>query len=138
MNDNNLKKIITRYAITFGVAASLTIVVFFMRDLFSQTDINQIYRFISDGFTISGMLFICVWALVFISDEGAFDGIGYALKGAMRVLFPFLGLQKYESYKDYRDRKHEKGKTKGYACIGVVGLVFFLIGIVFVLLFNFA
>ncbi len=138
MNNNSVKKIIIRYAICLGVAVALTVAVLFMRDYFSQTSINQKYRFLSDGFTISGITLICVWALVFLSDEGAFDGVGYAMKGALRVIFPFLGLQKYESYKDYRDRKHEKGKAKGYSCIGLTGLVFFLIGIVFMLLFNYA
>ena len=133
--NNNFKQTIIKYAICVGISAVITLAVLFIKGFFILTDIAQKYRYLSDAFVIPGVLFMAFAGLVFVSDEGTFDGVGFAFKKALRVILPFIGLSD-ESYADYRERKHKKGKTKGYSCMFFTGLVFFLVGVVFMLLFN--
>ncbi|MBR2337235.1 MAG: DUF3899 domain-containing protein [Clostridia bacterium] len=136
MDNSKLKKLIIRYSICIAVAAAMVLGVLFIRDFFSQTKIDQKFRFLSDGFFITGLLLILFSALLFVSDQGAFDGIGWALKSALRVIFPMVGVTKPETYKEYRERKHSKSRVKGYSCVFFTGLACILINIIFVILFN--
>ena len=132
---NNIKNTIIKYSICVAICSLITVGVLFIKEYFTLTDIAQKYRFLSDAFVIPGILFMGFAGLVFLSDEGSFDGVGFALKKALKVIVPFIGLSN-ESYAEYRDRKHKKGKTKGYSCMFFTGLAFFLVGVVFMLLFN--
>ncbi len=136
MENNKLKQILIRYAVCVAIATAIVFGVLAINNVFSQTELSQIYKILCDAFFVSGILFILFGALFFLSDEGAFDGIGWALKSALRAIFPFVGTKEAETYKSYRDRKHSKGKTKGYSCIFFTGLVYLAISIVFMILFN--
>ena len=133
--NNNLKNTIIKYSICIAISSLLALGVLLIKEFFTLTDIAQKYRYLSDAFVIPGILFLGFAGLVFVSDEGSFDGVGFALKKALRVIIPFIGLSD-ETYAEYRERKHRKGKTKGYSCMFFTGLVFFLVGVVFMLLFN--
>lgn len=137
MENDRLKQLLIKYAVAVAICTGIFFMVLFMRDFFSQTELSQKIRYLSDAFTISGVLTVSFSLLIFLSDEGAFDGIGYALKSAIRVIIPMTGVKKAESYKDYRDRKHSKGKVKGYAPALITGLFFLLLGIVFMIIFNY-
>ena len=137
MENNKFLKTLLYYGICIVIATGLVFGVLAIRDYFSQTDVLQKFRVLSDAFAISGFLFLAVSALVFLSNEGAFDGIGYALKCALKVFIPIIGAKKPENYAEYRERKHSKGKISSHACIFVTGLVYFVIGMVFMLLFNY-
>ena len=136
MENNNLKEILIRYAICIGVAAALVFGVLVLRDYWGQTQIAQKYRYLSDAFSISGIMFMAFGALFFLSDEGSFDGIGWAMKSAIRVIIPFVGTKDAETYHSYKERKHSKPKIKGYSCMFITGLSLLIVGIVFMILFN--
>lgn len=133
--NKNFKNTIIKYAICIGISAVVALAVLFIKGFFTLTDLAQKYRYLSDAFVIPGVLFMAFAGMIFVSDEGSFDGVGFAFKKALRVILPFIGLSD-ESYADYRERKHQKGKTKGYSCMLFTGLAFFLVGVVFMVLFN--
>ncbi len=90
-------------------------------------------RLLHDAFFSSGALLMLFSGLLYVSGEGAFLGIGYALGRAIKALIPFTR-KDHETYAQYRERKLGKGKKKGDGCIFFTGLLFFLISVVFVII----
>ena len=127
-----------KYLITIGVGLLFTFFVLQMRDLWSQTETKQIIRFLSDGFSITGIFFVSFGALCFCSAQGAFYGVSYMF----HILFsthnwsPKTPFKEKMKYADYVEEK--KGKAKPVpAYILIVGAGFFLIGIIFMIIFNY-
>ena len=127
---NNLLK----YGITTFVAVLIASTVINLHGYDEAVTAADKYRILSDAFTIPGVVLMLCSLLVFVSNQGIFDGISYALRYAVRSLIPGLG-HKQERYSDYIERKREKGGIAGYAFLFHVGLVFCLIALVFIGLF---
>ena len=69
-----------------------------------------------------------------LSQEGAFDGIGYVLSYAWHAILPG-SLNKRESYKQYLERQRKKDKV-GFGFLIVTGLLFIAVSTVFTILFH--
>ena len=97
----------------------------------------ELYRILCNAFTVPGMTFILLWALIWLVGQGALLSLGYALSYAMRMLIPRMAEKygRYETYAEYIERKTEKGKPKGYAFLFFVGLVFMAVAIISLILF---
>ncbi len=98
----------------------------------SQADIICCW---SDAFSSAGVMMILAGLLVWVSNEGAFNGIGYALSIAWKSLVPGGRGKRMETYADYLDRKEQKRIT-GFGFILIVGAVYLAIGLVFMVIFN--
>ena len=85
---------------------------------------------LSDAFFTAGMLLAASGALVFVSRNGAFDGLSYAVVS----LSWFFRNRQHESYADYKARKAERGKTPCLFLV-IVGGGFLLIALILVILF---
>lgn len=132
---SKLKGILLKYGITALIGALMVYTVlqtYGYADAATQVDKVLI---LSNAFTIPGVILIMVGFLVIASNEGAFNGISYAMSYAVKMLVPgAAGASKQERYGDYVMRKREKGKAKtGF--IFLVGLVYLVIAIVFTVLF---
>ncbi len=127
------RKIILRYLITLAAASGMFLLVLWINDFSSATALVDKYRILADGFTVPGVILIMLTALVRLSSEGAFDGLGYVLRHGAYLLIPRK--YKHETYYDYKKSKGEK-KPHGYSCMFFVGVVFVLISIVFVVLHS--
>ena len=92
------------------------------------------YRMLCDAFTFPGLLLILTAVLIALSNEGAFVGLGYVTSYALRTLIPGMG-SRQETYAEYVERKTGKGRVKGYGFIFHVGLAYFLLALVFLVLF---
>ena len=93
------------------------------------------YRILCDAFTIPGLLLILTGFLVWVSNQGALDGISYAVRGLFRVFIPGAGLrQNLETYYDYLKRKDEK-RIKGYGFLFLVGGISLAIALLFYFIF---
>lgn len=95
------------------------------------------YLCLCNGFTVPGILFLSIGALVFVSSKGFFDGISYALRGLVRRLVPGGQTSEgsMEKYYDYLQRKKDK-RIKGYSFLFVTGMIFLGIGLVFQTLYG--
>lgn len=100
---------------------------------FGAQELMEKYRILCDAFTVPGLLLMMFGALLAISNQGAFDGIGYALSITWKALIPG-GRTKMEKYFDYVERRRSK-KTNGYGFLFVVGGVCMAIALVFMILF---
>ena len=89
---------------------------------------------LTDAFTIPGILLSLGCALIFISNQGGFNGLFYGLRRGKEILLPFLP-HEYVKYPEYVEKRKEK-KVTGYGFILHVGLVFLAVGIVLLVLFN--
>lgn len=101
---------------------------------FGTLELVDQYRVLCDAFTIPGLMAILVGALLWVSGEGALDGVGYVLSYAFHALLPGSA-HKGERYTDYKERKHAGKKLSGYGFLFVVGLVFVAVALVFFALF---
>ncbi len=119
-----------RYGVTAAVGLLIAAVVMYSQGFGAETDTARRVLILSDAFTAPGLLLILAAGLVFVSNHGSFNGIGYVLNRALAAFIPSAALsRKYESYKDYVAQKGEKSKTFGYLLI--TGGVFLAVGVIF-------
>ena len=121
-----------KYGISGAVCLGLAVFYCAVRD-FSQMELVEKYRTLCDGFTIPGLLCLCVGVLIWASNDGFFHGLSYCLNVAWRALIPG-GRYKHERYYDYVIRKKEK-RIPGYGFLFLCGGVCMAIAIVFLVLF---
>ena len=91
-------------------------------------------RVISDAFAVAATLLLSCGALVFLSDNGAFDMIGYTLKGLGRALF--FGAANHESFYDYKKRRNEKERPHPAAML-LTGAVYLVLAVTFTVAFYY-
>lgn len=127
-----LRKNLLKYGISVAVCAAFAIFFCSVRDFGEMGRLDR-YRTLCDAFTIPGMICLCLGALLWISNDGFFYGLGYCLEVAWRALIP--GARRtMESYYDYVQRKRGK-KVTGYSFLFVVGGLCMVIALVFMALF---
>ena len=128
----NVRKNLLKYGLTSGVCIAIAVFFCVVRD-FSQMSLVVRYRTICDAFTVPGLLCLCVAALLWVSNEGFFYGLGYCLDVTRKALIPG-GRKKMERYYDYVQR-HSQKKVTGYGFLFVCGGVCMAIAVVFLILF---
>ena len=119
---------LSKYAICVGIEAVIAFLVIWANGFFTSSAAVNL-QILADAFFIAGIVMSVYAAMVYISDEGALIGIGYALKYALLTFIP-MGRAKQEKYIDYRTRKLEKAHEHSNRHILVTGLSFVSIGIV--------
>lgn len=127
-------KLLLKYGITTGVAGLFSLGFMWARGLWTvQTPVER-YKILADAFSVPGMLLVLFGALLWVSSEGIFDGIGYALN---RVGSMFIPMHKksaqHLTYYDYVMGKRGK-RVHGFSFMFFVGLVFIAVSIVFIVL----
>lgn len=98
-----------------------------------MTSMQQV-RILSDAFFIVGMLMTLFAAILFVSMEGAFDGIAYAVKSltwAFRIRDPYG--YKHQSFADYKAAKAAKARPPLLYML-IIGLLF--VGVAAILAFG--
>ena len=128
------KKTLWTYLITAGVGLLITLLVLIIRSTFTQTAAIIIYQDLCDAFFIPGASFLCVGALVWASNGGAFDMLRY---GAIRFVDRFrkdVINRKYHTFYDYREA--QKSKHRSFLYFFLVGLAFVVVAVVFYAVFK--
>ena len=123
------KPLLIKYTICFCIASLITFIVFWIKGFFTDSLAVNI-QILSDGFTVSGIMLLLFAGMIFISGEGALIGISFVLRNAFLTFIP-MGRAKQERYADYRARKLGGMKKSSDHSLLVIGLLFFLIGVVF-------
>ena len=127
MKEEN-KALLIKYLTCFGIASVITFAVFWIKGFFTDSLAVNV-QILSDGFTVSGILFLLFAGMWYVSGEGALIGIGFVLRNVVQAFTP-MGRKKHEFYAQYRERKLKEIKKSGDHCILLTGLVFFAIGVV--------
>lgn len=120
----------------YGIAITAEIVLLFayfgLVGLFSETSLDRIYKLLSDGFLVVGMLAFGIGLLVYFSTLGAFNFLSFtALKIASKFAhtMPIATM----SYGDYVNSKKKSNAKFGYLLI--TGAVFLVVCGIFIALF---
>ena len=128
----NIKFIIIKYTICIVFNAALCIACLFLRNVTTlQAGTKEFYRAWCDSFTIPGLLSILFALFIFLVNQGSLTALGYMLKRLVKSLIPFSKKDNLTFYEYQQSRK----KLTGYLCLLWVGLVFFMVGLVFLILF---
>lgn len=135
MSSNRLKNVLLKYGIALFVGALMAYAVIELHGYAAAATAAERYLVLANAFTIPGVILIMCWALVFVANEGAFEGISYAVTYAVKLLIPGTGSNRQERYSDYVERRRAKGKAKGYGFLFFVGAAFLVAAIVFTVLF---
>ena len=122
-----LRRNLLKYGITGALCVALAVVYCVLRD-FSQLNLIQKYRTLCDAFTVPGLLAICSGVLVWSSNDGLFNGLGYCLYVTGKALIPG-SRQKVLRYYDYVQSRKKKTITGcgflfvcGGGCMGIAAL----------------
>lgn len=127
-------KTLLKYVITVAVCILMGVLYLMGREYDDVTK-QDIIRYISDAFSVPGVITILVGLLITVSNEGAFYGVGYALSSAGKALLPG-GRLKTEKYADYVERK-SGNKITGFGFLFFVGGAFLIVGLIFMAIYNF-
>ncbi len=126
MNEDK-KAVLKKYLICLCVGIVIAFFVLALKEFSMKLDV------LCDAFSTAGLLMILIAGLMFISGEGGFLGIGYAMSRVLRVFFP-MPTQKIETYAEYRERKTGEKKSKGEGCLFFTGLFYLLIGVILMII----
>lgn len=129
------KKLLIKYLVCFAIASLITLAVFWIKGFFTDS-LSVNLQVLSDGFVVSGLMFLAFAGMIFISSEGGLIGISFILRNVVLAFLP-MGRLKHEVYAKYRERKMKDLKKSADHCILVVGLIFFLVGILFTVIWYF-
>ena len=108
---------LVKYGITIAVGGLIAWGALALRGFSLSMEPAEKYRVLCDGFTFPGVLLILLGALVALSNEGAFLGLGFLASFVVRAFIPGMG-SRQETYAEYVARKSKKGRVKGYGSSG--------------------
>ena len=126
--EQETKSRIIRYLICLAVGAGIILLVFAIKGFYMETA-KENMQLLHDAFFSAGALMMLFAGLLYVSGEGAFLGIGYALGRAVRALIPFSN-KPHETYAQYRERKTGERKKSDHSLL-LTGLFFFVISLIF-------
>lgn len=133
-----------KYLVQAVVALALSVAVMVSRGAFAAgvTAADRVMA-ISDGFTVTALLFICLGGLIWVSTTGFFDIFSYAFKKAARVFVPGAYTDETANYytyvtgqKDKRKSKKERREEAGLDEVSekstlIIGLIFLVLSLIF-------
>ena len=129
---SRLKTNLIKFLATTAFAGALTAFYVFSRDIFNLPLVEQ-YRTLCDGFFLPGIFLIFFGLMFLMNNVGALDSITYLLRYAVRVFVPGA-FADMETYLEYVEARREK-RIKGFEFLFVVGAMFLLISVAFLVLF---
>ena len=122
-------KKLSKYIITIVIGILIAFLVAYSKDIFNQEAKKDIFHILSDSFFVPGVAISGIGLLMFVSNEGAFDGLAFAMMSFFK-LFSIKNEKKFKTYNDYKEQKREKKNPVAFILIS--GL--FLIGVSIIML----
>ena len=101
-----------------------------------ETKIQKIMHYLSDCTLIPGIFLMLFYALAWVANQGIFDGIGYASRFVGAMFIPNLKMYKgRDGFYQYKQSKVEKRKESLNHDALIVGIGYFILGIIFYILY---
>lgn len=132
------------YVITFLCAAVMSAAYAAAAGVFSIRDAGVILGYLSNAFTLPGVILLGLSGLAFVKRQGGFDGLSYSARYMSCWLLPQFWLNreertgKLQSYRDYCEdrRRREKGQRSMSRYFFLVGAVFTALGVLCLVAMN--
>lgn len=129
-----MKKSLIRYSVTAAVGLLLALAMTFLKQVYWLNDSEKIWQALCDCFFVPGILLFLFGVLVFCTNGGTFDMLGFGAKKFFGLFRREKTEENRESFYDYRVRKQKNRRSFGYLLI--VGAVFLMVAVVFFLLYK--
>ncbi len=126
-------KRVNKYLLTLLVGFLLAGLVAMSKDVLDQESLSKVFHVLADSFIVPGVLITGMGGLIFVSNEGAFDGLAYGVTSFFDM-FRKEKRNKYRTFYDYKEGKGERNTSFGFMLI--CGLVFLAITVVMYLLYR--
>lgn len=130
---SKLSKNLLKYGITTAIGLIMAVVYIFSRDYggrgFWSWPLMNKALIICDAFTIPAVMFLGIGSLVWVSAQGALDGVSFTLKHGIWSLLPGRR-KKHLRYYDYVQQKRAN-RPQGFGFLFVVGIAFLAIALIF-------
>lgn len=127
---------LVKYGVGSAAVLALAGVFLWQYDFWNQ-DLVTRYMILSDAFAVPGLFLLMFGVMIWLTNQGALDGVTFCLHYVFSSLMPGRNGQRAESYAQYIERKSGK-RTKGYGFLLWIGLASFIIGLVFFILYGFS
>ena len=127
-----MKTKLLQYGITTLVVGLLSLFIMWMKDLFIQTDSQEIMKILTDAFFAPGMIAVCFGLLIVASNGGTFHIFSYGLSSFANLFRKDRTKMRYKTFYDYKEAM--KDEKKPYGFILIVGLVFIAISMIFMII----
>lgn len=126
-------KALIKYLITMVAGLLITGWIAFSRGILEQTAPVNIYHILCDSFFVVGTLVAAIGALIFVSNEGAFDPIVYGLRSFFNI-FKKREKRNMESYYDFRMARSAHKFPFGF--ILICGMILLAVSAVMYVLYS--
>ena len=83
------------------------------KNVFNETRLHFVYQLLSDSFFVPGVVITGFGLLVYVSNEGAFDGMKYAVMSFINM-FKSRPEKKYNSFYEYKERRKTRKVNPGF------------------------
>ncbi len=130
----NRRKLLIKYAVTAAFSAIPVLLILWLLGLSSAETAVEKYRILSDAFAVPGVVLMLFAGLVWVSNDGFFDGLGYAFSRVRGMFIPMAKI-KHQTYYDYKMEKRGK-EPHHFWHLFLVGLAYTLIAVVFLMLYS--
>ncbi len=124
---------IYKYLIALGAGAAVACLIAYSKGILGASEISAVYHILHDSFIVPAVVIAGSGGLIFVSNEGAFDGISYGLKSFFDI-FRKEKRNKHTSFYDYKESKSGKEMSCGYLVLA--GLTLLAVAVVMLLLYN--
>lgn len=122
------------YIITAAVCVLLTLLLLLSRSTFSQTNLVTIYRDLCDSLFGPGIIMLSLGLLVLMSNGGAFNMLRFAVIKLFDLFKRDMTKVKYRTFYDYNEA--QKDKKHDFWFLIIVGAVFVVLSVVFLILYE--
>lgn len=119
-----------KYIVQTALGLVLSFGIMSYRGLFNAEGGAEKFMIVSDGFTVTALLFLSVGFLTWTATTGFFDIFGFAIRKGAHALLPGLWQDSSGGYYEYKLKKQEERKTKGEKSTLLVGVGFLLLGLI--------
>lgn len=120
-----------KYLIQTGCGVLLCVGIMFYRGIAEAGDTAERIMIVSDGFSVTALLFLSVGVLLWVATTGFFDIFGYAVKKGAHALLPGLVQCDVTGFYEYKQEKQADRKSGGEKSMLLVGLGFLLVSVLF-------
>ena len=126
--EQETKKTLRNFGICVGVEVLIGFCVVWAKGFFTESAAVNL-QIVADAFFVAGILMSLFAALIFVSSQGAFIGVGFIMRNVVLTFIP-MGRLRHEKFIDYRARKMNQLKARKLSPVLVTGLTFLVTGII--------
>ncbi len=123
-----------KYVMASVTGAIIAFAIMYWRGIFEAQTAQEVMMTICDGFFVVGLLYAGFGLLLYAAHEGTLDIITYGLRSVLYLFAPFKNRDE-GGYYEYKMKKKERRKEVPFFILWI-GIVFILISVVFLVLYE--